>query len=461
MTTVNTASGLQVPTAWYNILADLPDYVPHEKRPPTDPGTEADGPARLVPQLPLTVYRQSVSRERHIPIPDEVLEQYERWRPTPLLRARAFEQYLDTPAHIYYKYEGASPSGSHKLNSALAQAYYYSRAGIQELATGTGAGQWGTALAMACRAFGLACTVFMVRCSYDQKPQRRAMMELLGARVVPSPSTLTRSGRKVLAGAPDSPGSLSIAGSVGIQYAWEDSARRYAAGSAENHVLLHQTVIGQEAVEQMRRLGEFPDTVIAAIGAGSNFAGLAFPFYRESLAEGRHTELVAVEPKACPKLTRGRYMWDHHDATGSMPMSKMYSLGHDFVPPAIHAGGLRYHGAAPIVSWMHHQKLMSAEAYGQREVFEAGLTFARTEHIIPAPESAHAIRCVIDKAALARKTGRPTVILFSLSGHGLMDLGAYQQYLDGTLPPDEEFDDLVVDPADPADAADPADRGDR
>ncbi len=448
MTAEELYTGLEIPTAWYNILADLPDYVPHERRPPADPGSTADGSARLVPQLPLTMYRQSVSRDRFIPIPDEVLAYYERWRPTPLLRARAFEAHLDTPAHIYYKNESVSPSGSHKLNSAIAQAYYYHRAGIQELATGTGAGQWGTALAMACRAFGMDCTVFMVRCSYDQKPQRRAMMEVLGARVVPSPSPLTRSGRAILADDPDSPGSLSIAGSEGIQYAWEGSGRRYAAGSAENHVLLHQTVIGQEAVGQMRRLGEFPDVVVAAIGAGSNFAGLAFPFYRESLAEGRDTELVAVEPKACPKLTQGKYIWDHHDATGSMPMSKMYSLGHTFVPPAIHAGGLRYHGAAPIVSWMYDQKLLSAVAYGQREVFEAGLTFARAEHIIPAPESAHAIRCVIDKAAEARRTGRETVILFSLSGHGLMDLGAYQQYMDGSLPDDSEFDDLVTDSAD-------------
>jgi tryptophan synthase beta chain len=436
-------TGLEIPTAWYSILADLPDYDPLERRPPSDLGPATDGPVRLSPQLPLTMYRQSVSRDRYVPIPGDILAQYERWRPTPLRRARDFERYLDTPARIYYKHEGVSPSGSHKLNSALAQAYYYKKAGIEELATGTGAGQWGTALAMACRIFGLGCTVFMVRCSYDQKPQRRAIMEMLGARVVPSPSPLTRSGRAVMVDDPDSPGSLSIAGSEGIQYAWEGTGRRYASGSAENHVLLHQTVIGQEAVAQMRRLGEFPDVVVAAIGAGSNFAGLAFPFHRESLDEGRDTELVAVEPKACPKLTRGRYVWDHHDASGSMPMSKMYSLGHDFVPPAIHAGGLRYHGAAPVVSWMYHQKLMSAVAYGQREVFEAGLAFARTEHVVPAPESAHAIRCVIDKAAQARKTGRDTVILFNLSGHGLMDLGAYQQYLDGTLPEDAEFDDLV------------------
>ena len=448
MTEQQARSGLEIPNAWYNILADLPDYVPHEKRPPADPGAVADGPVRLVPQLPLTIYRQSVSRDRYIPIPDEVRAHYERWRPTPLLRARALEAELDTPARIYYKYEGTSPSGSHKLNSALAQAYYYRQAGIRELATGTGAGQWGTALAMACRAFGLTCTVFMVRCSYDQKPQRRAMMELLGARVVPSPSPLTRSGQALLAESPDSPGSLSIAGSEGIQYAWEGEGRRYCAGSAENHVLLHQTVIGQEAVAQMRRLGEFPDVIVAAIGAGSNFAGLAFPFYRESVVEGRETELVAVEPKACPKLTRGQYIWDYHDAVGSMPMSKMYSLGHDYVPPAIHAGGLRYHGAAPVVSYMYHHKLMSAVAYGQREVFEAGLTFARAEHIIPAPESAHAVRCVIDRAAQARKTGRDTVILFSLSGHGLMDLGAYQQYLDGSLPDDSMFDDVALDAAD-------------
>ncbi len=434
-------SPCEVPAHWYNILADLPEFEPQERRPPLDPGSEPSGHTKIAPQIPLSMYHQGISRDRYIGIPVQVLEQYSRWRPTPLLRARALERDIDTPARIYYKYEGTSSSGSHKLNTALAQAYYYSRAGVKELATGTGAGQWGTALAMACRAYGMACTVFMVRCSYEQKPQRRVMMELNGARVIASPSNSTLAGRQILAAEPDNPGSLSIAGSEAIQYARAGSRCSYAAGSAENHVLLHQTVIGLEAVDQMRLAGDFPDAIVAAIGAGSNFAGLAFPFYREAKVQSRKIELVAAESKACPKLSRGVYKWDYHDAFGSMPMSKMYTLGHSFVPSPIYAGGLRYHGAAPIVSWLRHQGIVDAVAYGQREVFEAGVRFAQAEQIVPAPESAHAVRCVIDKAIQAREHGKPTVILFGLSGNGLMDLGAYEKYLAGKLE-DPEYDGI-------------------
>lgn len=426
-----------VPTHWYNILADLPGNVSRERRPPSRSGAAADAPTRIVPQLPLTMYRQGLGTDRFVEIPESVRSQYQRWRPTPLIRATRLESFLQTPARIYYKYEGGSPSGSHKLNSALAQAYYYHQAGVRELATGTGAGQWGTALGMACSAYGLRCTVFMVRCSYDQKPGRRAMMELSGASVIPSPSTSTEAGRSILAHQPGGPGSLSIASSEAIQYALDHNLCRYAAGSAESHVLMHQTVIGTEAVSQMASCGEFPDIVVGAIGAGSNFGGLTFPFYRESLLNGRKAELVAVEPMACPTLTRGIYTWDYHDALGSMPMSRMYTLGHGFVPSAIHAGGLRYHGASPIVSWMYKQGLVNAVAYPQRAVFEAGVIFSQTEQIIPAPESAHAIRYVIDKANEARSAGSETVILFCLSGHGLMDLAAYEQYLSGQLIDDD------------------------
>lgn len=417
-----------VSTHWYNVVADLPGYEPEERQ----PASRSDS-GGVRPQLPLSMYRQSVSREPYIEIPAEIRAEYARWRPTPLVRARRLEQLLDTPARIYYKHEAVGPSGSHKLNSAVAQAYYYHRAGVRELVTATGAGQWGTALAMACNAYGIDCTVYMVRCSHAQKPGRRLLMELNGARVIPSPSTTTKSGAELLVQDPDCDGSLSIASSEAHEYANAGTGVRYCAGSGDNHVLLHQTVIGQEALAQMRAIGDYPDTVVAAIGAGSNFAGLAFPFYRESLTTGRGTRLVAVEPKSCPKLSRGVYTWDHHDALGNTPMSKMYTLGHEFVPSPIHAGGLRYHGAAPAVSWMYHQGLIEAAAYAQRDVFAAGVMFTRAEQVIPAPESAHAVRYAVDRAILARETGTPETILFNLSGHGLMDLGAYDQYRSGLL----------------------------
>jgi tryptophan synthase beta chain len=431
-------SQVAVPTHWYNVVADLPGYEPGERLPAR---RSNDGVVR--PQLPLSMYRQAMSSQPYVEIPAEVRAEYARWRPTPLVRARRFERVLDTPARIYYKHEAVSPSGSHKLNSAVAQAYYYHRAGVRELVTGTGAGQWGTALAMACQAYGIACTVYMVRCSYEQKPYRRMMMELAGARVLPSPSPTTDAGAALLAEDPDCPGSLSIASSEAHEYANDGAGVCYSAGSGDNHVLLHQTVIGQEAIAQLRSVGDFPDTVVAAIGAGSNFAGLAFPFYRESLATGSKPRLVAVEPQSCPKLTRGVYTWDHHDALGNTPMSKMYTLGHEFTPPAIHAGGLRYHGAAPAVSWMYHKGLIDAAAYSQQEVFAAGVMFARAEQVVPAPESAHAISYVVDRANLARETGTPETILFNLSGHGLMDLGAYDRYQRGQLDDDSAAEAAV------------------
>lgn len=425
----------QVPSHWYNVIADLAGYVPTDHR-----AARQMGGRSMRPQLPLSMYRQSVSSEAFIEIPADIRAHYERWRPTPLIRAHRLEQMLQTPARIYYKNEGASPSGSHKLNSAIAQTYYYKKAGVRELVTGTGAGQWGTALAMACTAYDMKCTVFMVRCSYDQKPQRRVMMELNGARVIPSPSPVTEAGKSILADDPDCPGSLSVASSESHEYAAGGRDVCYSAGSGDNHILLHQTVIGQEALAQLQALGDYPDTVVAALGAGSNFAGIATPFYRDSLITGRKIRLVAVEPKACPKLTRGVYTWDYHDALGNTPMSKMYTLGHAFIPSSIHAGGLRYHAAAPAVSWMYHQGLIAAVAYGQNAVFDAAAAFTRSEQIIPAPESAHAIRYVIDRAERARATGTPETILFNLSGHGLMDLGAYDSWMKGVLDDDSAAD---------------------
>ncbi|MFF8424840.1 TrpB-like pyridoxal phosphate-dependent enzyme [Streptomyces sp. NPDC016566] len=433
-----------VPTHWYNILADLdvPTADVRRARPRTGPadGTppQPGAASRLAPNIPLSMYRASVGRERFVEIPAEVRAEYQRWRPTPLVRARALERVLDTPARIYYKYEGANGVGSHKLNSALAQAYYYKKSGVEHLTTGTGAGQWGSALAVACQAMDLECTVFMVRVSHDQKPYRRALMELHGARVVPSPGGLTETGRRLQAERPDSAGSVSVANAEALEYARSVPGGRFCVGSGENHVLLHQTVIGEEALKQLAAVGEFPDVVVASMGAGSNFAGLAFPFHRERLRTGAATRLVAVEPEACPKLTRGRYAWDYNDISGTTPMTKMYTLGHAFEAPGVHAGGLRYHGAAPLVSALYDQGLMEAVAYGQNTVFEAGVLFARAEGLVPAPESAHAVRAAVDEAVRAREERTEKVILLNISGHGMLDLSAYQQYLSGQL------DDHVV-----------------
>ncbi|MGW7541093.1 TrpB-like pyridoxal phosphate-dependent enzyme [Streptomyces sp. NPDC054770] len=432
--TNSAASERIVPTHWYNVLSDLKDVEDAarlRRARPAEVTRPADG--GIAPQIPLTMYRQSLSRQPFIEIPDEVRQHYLRWRPTPLKRARNLERLLDTPARIYFKYEGTSPTGSHKLNTALAQAYYYKQAGVEELTTGTGAGQWGSALSLAARVYGLRCTVYMVRVSYDQKPYRRVMMEMNGAKVVPSPSTGTAAGRAALARDPETSGSLSIANAEAFEHATALDRCNLSVGSGENHVLLHQTVIGQEALRQLEALDEFPDVVIGAVGAGSNFSGLAFPFFHEKIRTGRATRFVAVEPEAAPKLTRGTYAWDYNDFTGVTPMTKMYTLGHTFVSPGIHAGGLRYHGAAPLVSAMYEQKLIEAVAYPQQRVFEAGITFAEQEWITPAPESAHAVRAAVDEALRAREEGREKVILFNLSGHGLLDLSAYEHYLSGRM----------------------------
>lgn len=433
----------RVPTHWYNILPDLGFEMPAPRRGPAQPDAVPDGTV-IQPQLPLSLYRQSTGSTRFVEIPEAVRTEYQRWRPTPLYRATRLEKELGTPAHIYFKYEGTSPAGSHKLNTALAQAYYYQRSGIREMVTGTGAGQWGTALAMSCRPYGMSCTVFMVRCSYEQKPYRGALMRLNGARVIVSPSMETEVGRAALRADPDSPGSLGIANAEAIEYANSRREARFSIGSGENHVLLHQTIVGEEAILQMEQAGEFPDVVIGAMGAGSNFAGITFPFHRAAAAANRQTRFVAVEPEACPKMTRGEYLMDYTDYSGVTPMTMMYTLGHTFSAYAIHAGGLRYHGAAPIVSAMYHNKMLEARAYPQTLVFERGAAFAAAEGIVPAPESAHAVACAVDEALEARRLRRKRVILFNVSGHGLLDLGAYEQYLNGELtdfaPTDEEIE---------------------
>ncbi len=419
----------QIPKAWYNILADLPVPLP----PVIHPGTKQPiGPADLAPLFPMDLILQEVSTEREIPIPEPVRQIYGLWRPTPLHRARRLEQALDTPAHIYYKYEGTSPAGSHKPNTAVAQAFYNKQAGVRRLTTETGAGQWGSALALACRLFDLQCTVYMVKVSYDQKPYRKIMMQTWGAEVIPSPSARTNAGRSILAKAPNSPGSLGIAISEAVEDAATHDDTKYSLGSVLNHVLMHQTVIGLEARKQMELAGEYPDVVIGCIGGGSNMSGLAFPFLADKF-KGKKVRIVAVEPEACPSLTRGEYLYDFGDTAGTTPLLKMYTLGHSFVPPAIHAGGLRYHGDAPLACLLHHHKYIEAVAYQQRTVFEAAVQFARVEGIIPAPESAHAIRKAVDEALQAKRDGRPRVILFNLSGHGYFDLGAYEEFLAGRL----------------------------
>src|SRR5881398_2890665 len=396
-----------IPTHWVNLLADL-GPPPH---PPLHPGTkEPLGPEDLAPLFPMAIIQQEVSTEPRIEILDQVRDIYKLWRPSPLYRAHRLERALDTPAHIYYKYEGVSPAGSHKPNTAVAQAYYNKAEGIRRLTTETGAGQWGSALAFACSLFGLECTVYMVNASYQQKPYRRSMIQTYGAEVFPSPSTRTQSGQKVLAQHPDSPGSLGIAISEAVEDAATHDDAHYSLGSVLNHVLLHQTVIGQEALKQMDLAGEYPDVVIGCVGGGSNFSGLAFPFVGQKLLEGRKTRIVAVEPEACPSLTKGTYAYDFGDTVGLTPLVKMHTLGHGFVPPSIHAGGLRYHGAAPLLSQLVAERVVEATAYAQNRVFDAAIQFAQTEGILPAPESAHAIRSTIDAALAAREAGERRVI---------------------------------------------------
>ena len=420
-----------IPTRWYNIAADLSSPPP----PPLHPAThEPIGPEALAPLFPMELIKQEVSQERWIDIPDEVREAYRLWRPTPLIRATGLEKALDTPAHIYYKYEGVSPSGSHKPNTAVAQAYYNKQEGVKRIATETGAGQWGSSLAFACNMFGIEAKVYMVKVSYNQKPYRRSMMQIWGGAVVPSPSPDTNAGRAILAQDPDSTGSLGIAISEAVEDAAMREDTKYSLGSVLNHVLLHQSVIGQEAIQQMEMAGEYPDVVIGCAGGGSNAAGLMFPFLKESI-QGHHpkTRFLAVEPASCPSLTKGEYRYDFGDTAGMTPLMKMYTLGHTYMPPGIHAGGLRYHAMAPMLSHLHSEGLIEARAYTQNPCFEAAVQFAATEGIIVAPESSHAIKGAIDEALAAREAGEKRVIVFNLSGHGLLDLQAYDDYLAGNL----------------------------
>ena len=424
-----------IPRAWYNIQADLPKPLPPVLHPAT---LQPVGPADLAPLFPMALIMQEVSSERYIEIPEPVREMYKLYRPSPLIRARRLEKALDTPARIYYKYEGVSPAGSHKLNTAIAQAFYNKHEGVKKLATETGAGQWGSALCMAGAFFGIEIEVFMVKVSYQQKPYRRMLMEVYGGTVHPSPSPLTAAGRQILEQDPNSPGSLGIAISEAVEVAaTSGGAVKYSLGSVLNHVILHQTVVGEEALKQFEMAGDYPDVVIGCVGGGSNFAGFAVPFVRERIHKGLKTRFVAVEPRACPTLTRGPYAYDYGDTAQLAPVVRMYTLGHTFVPSGIHAGGLRYHGMAPIVSALVDAGLMDAAAVYQTPVFEAAVQFARTEGILAAPESAHAICVAVDEALKAKEEGKPRVIAFNLSGHGHFDMSAYDNYLSGKL---EDFD---------------------
>lgn len=440
-------SEADIPKAWYNIQPDLPGSLP----PVIHPGTlQPIGPDDLAPLFPMALIAQEVSQERWIEIPDPVRDIYRLWRPTPLFRARRLEKYLDTPAHLYYKYEGVSPAGSHKPNTAVAQAFYNKEEGVKALTTETGAGQWGSSLAMACNFFGLGCEVFMVKVSYEQKPYRRSMMQTWGATVYPSPSTQTQAGRRVLTEHPDSPGSLGIAISEAVEAAaTSGGVKKYSLGSVLNHVLLHQTVIGQEVMKQMELAGEYPDILIGCVGGGSNFGGFTLPFVREKLVNGRPTRIIAVEPTAAPSLTKGKYVYDFGDTGKMTPLIKMYTLGSSFIPAPIHAGGLRYHGMAPIVCYLYDLGVIEAVAVPQNPVFEAAVTFARCEGIVPAPEPSHAIRVAIDEALKCKETGEKKVIVFHVCGHGHFDMAAYDAYLAGKLPdyeyPAEEVEKALAD----------------
>lgn len=420
----------EIPRQWYNIVADMPT----KPLPPLHPVThEPIGPEMLAPLFPPALIEQEMTQERWVDIPDEVRDIYRIWRPTPLIRAFGLERLLDTPAKIYYKYEGVSPAGSHKPNTAVPQAYYNQQAGVKKITTETGAGQWGSALSFACQHFGLECDVYMVRASYDGKPYRKIMMNTWGANVYPSPSTRTAAGRGILAEHPDSPGSLGMAISEAVEMAMTEETTKYALGSVLNHVLLHQTIIGLEAEKQLEMAGDYPDIVVAPFGGGSNFAGLGFPFLRHNLSGGKPVRCIAAEPTSCPKLTRGVFRYDLGDAVGMTPLLPMYTLGHDFVPAPIHAGGLRYHGAGAIVSQLLHDGLIEAQAHDQLTCFAAGVQFAKAEGIIPAPEANHAIATVIAEALRCREAGKSETIVFNLCGHGHFDMSAYEQYLAGNL----------------------------
>ncbi len=427
----------RIPRAWYNLMADLPSPPP----PVLHPGTlKPVGPDDLAPLFPMSLILQEVSAAREIEIPGPVRDVYKQWRPTPLFRARRLERALQTPARIYYKYEGVSPSGSHKPNTAVAQAFFNREAGVRKITTETGAGQWGSSLSFAGALFGIDVQVFMVRVSYEQKPYRRLMMETFGARCIPSPSMETNYGRSVLAHTPDSPGSLGIAISEAVEVAATHDDTKYALGSVLNHVLLHQTVIGQEAIAQLEMAGDYPDIVVGCTGGGSNFSGIAFPFIGAQLRGGKKVRAIAVEPAACPSLTRGRYAYDFGDTGKMTPLAKMHTLGSAFVPPGFHAGGLRYHGMAPLVSHVKELGLIEARAEHQTQCFEAGVLFARAEGIVPAPEANHAVKGAIDEAVKCREEGASKVILFNLCGHGHFDMSAYQDYFAGKLE-DRSYDE--------------------
>ncbi|MGO9621761.1 MAG: TrpB-like pyridoxal phosphate-dependent enzyme [Desulfobaccales bacterium] len=426
----------EMPQEWYNILPDLPAPLP----PYLHPGTgEPIGPQDLAAIFPMELIQQEVSPERWIPIPDEVRRIYQLWRPSPLHRARNLEAALGTPARIYYKNESVSPAGSHKPNTAVPQAYYNKAAGIKRLATETGAGQWGSALALACNFFGLECTVYMVKVSYQQKPYRRSLMHIWGASVYPSPTDRTQAGRQILAHDPETSGSLGMAISEAVEDAASHADTNYSLGSVLNHVMLHQTIVGLETKKQLAMAGEEPDILIGCVGGGSNFAGFCFPFVRDKL-QGKERRFIAVEPTACPTLTKGTYTYDFGDTAGLTPLIMMYTLGHSFVPSGIHAGGLRYHGDAPLLCLLVHEKVVEARAYPQNPVFEAARLFAETEGIIPAPETAHAVKAAVDEAWVCKETNRPKCIVFNFSGHGHFDLAAYDAYLEG------ELQDIELDP---------------
>lgn len=433
----------EIPTHWYNVLADLPFELPPLLHPVTGE------PTRLPPPLfPEALNEQEFSKERYIEIPEEVREVYKLWRPTPLYRARRWEKALDTPAKIYYKWEGVSPPGSHKPNTAVAQAYYNKKEGVKRLTTETGAGQWGSALAFACRLFGLECKVYMVKVSYHQKPYRRVLMEAWGAEVVPSPSQDTEIGRRILAQDPETSGSLGMAISEAVEDAGSREDTKYSLGSVLNHVLLHQTVVGLETRKQLEKAGDYPDILVGCVGGGSNFAGLFFPFLKDKL-EGKPLRMVCAESMACPSLTKGLYAYDYGDTAGVAPIAKMYTLGHTFVPAPIHAGGLRYHGMAPLISALYDQKLIEAVAFHQNSIFDAAISFAQAEGFVPAPESAHAIKAVMEEALKCREAGESKVIAFNFSGHGHFDLAAYEAYLAGQLEdyeyPDEKVKEALKD----------------
>ena len=424
----------QIPTHYYNILADLPFSMD----PPLHPGTKQPiGPDDMLPIFPMSLIEQEMSPQREVQIPEKVREAYQIYRPTPLIRAVRLEKALNTPAKIYYKYEGASPTGSHKPNTAIAQAYYNKQEGTKKLVTETGAGQWGSSLAYACHLFDMECTVYMVKVSYYQKPYRKTMMNLFGAEIYPSPSNRTEIGKKILAQDPECPGSLGIAISEAIEEAVKTENAKYSLGSVLNHVLLHQTIIGLETKKQFELVGDYPDVVIGCHGGGSNFSGLAMPFVRDKI-HGKNIDLIAVEPASCPTLTEGKRDYDFGDTAGMTPLMMMHTLGHEFIPPSIHAGGLRYHGAAPIVSALLNHNLIRAEALGQLDVFQGAMLFTQTEGLIPAPESAHAVKAAIQAAENAREAGEEKTIVFNLSGHGLLDLSAYEAYLNGELVKEEK-----------------------